>query len=34
VPWESWINDLPAEFFLVVHITAVGNETDGEVIDN
>ena len=22
MPWGSWINDLPTEFFLVVHITA------------
>jgi hypothetical protein len=22
MPWGSWINDLPTEFFMVVHITA------------
>jgi hypothetical protein len=33
VPWGSWINDPPAEFFLVVHITAFGKGMDGEVID-
>jgi hypothetical protein len=22
MPWGSWINDLPTEFFLVVHIAA------------
>jgi hypothetical protein len=22
MPWGSWINDLPTEFFLVVHLTA------------
>jgi hypothetical protein len=32
VPWRSWINDLPAEFFLVVHITAFSKDIDGEVI--
>jgi hypothetical protein len=32
VPWGSWINDLPAEFFLVVRITAFSQDMDGEVI--
>ena len=22
MPWGSWINDLPTEFFMVVHIAA------------
>jgi hypothetical protein len=28
----SWINDLPAEFYLVAHINALSKDTDGEVI--
>ena len=32
MPWGSWINDLPAEFFPVVHITALSKDMDGEVI--
>jgi hypothetical protein len=31
MPWGSWINDLPAEFFLVVCITALSKDV-GEVI--
>jgi hypothetical protein len=32
MPWRTWINDPPTEFFLVVHITAFSKDMDGEVI--
>ena len=32
MPCGNWIDDLPAEFWPVVHVTALGKDAEREVI--